>query len=125
MTKKEKFFKNQTSGIGTTTINYSGYGYGKHYAGMTNVYGYDSDGSTFDYIVTHHRSKQIIKMIEIGEWWSIDSDIRSNYSTNGYTTRVGIAKANLKRCTQLADSHRIIDDVGKSAHDARVILRNK
>ena len=125
MTKREKFFKTQTSGMGMTTINYSGYGYGKHYAGMTNLYGYTPDGSTFNYIVTYHRSKKIIEMFETGEWWSIDIDIRSNYSTNGYTTRVGIAKANLKRCRELADSHRIIDNVGKSAHDARVILRNK
>lgn len=124
MTKKEKFFKNQPSGIGTTTINYSGYGYGKHYAGMTNIYGYAPDGTTFDYIVTFHRSKIIVKMIRTGEWWLIDSDIRKNYSTNGYTTRVGIHRANKKRCMQLADSHRIIDEVGKNAHDARVRLRN-
>ncbi len=124
MKKKEKFFKNKTSGIGTTLINYSGYGYGKHFAGMTNVYGFAPDGSTFDYIVTHHRSKIIAKMIITGEWWTIDNDIRSNYSTNGFTTRVGIDKANKKRCMQLADSHRIIDEIGKNAHDARVRLRN-
>jgi len=124
MTKREKFFKNQTSGIGTTTINYSGYGYGKHCAGMINIYGYAPDGTTFDYIVTFHRSKIIAKMIKTGEWWTIDSDIVSNYSTNGYTTRVGLKRANKKRCTQLADSHRAIDEIGKNAHDARVRVRN-
>jgi hypothetical protein len=124
MTKREKFFKNQTSGIGTTRIAYSAYGYGKHYAGMTHIYGYTPDGLIFDYIVTYHRSKIIVKMINNGEWWKIDEDIRSNYSTNGYTTRIGVKRANLKRCSELSESHRIIEESGKEAHEARVRLRN-
>ncbi|MFH2013626.1 MAG: hypothetical protein ABIJ17_01505 [Patescibacteria group bacterium] len=124
MKKKDKFFVNNKTGIGTTTINYSGYGYGKHYAGMTNVYGYAPDGSTFDYIVTYHRSNVIIKMIKSGEWWKIDESIRSNYTTNGYTTRVGIKKASKKRCEQLRNSHAVISHSGKLAHDERVRKRN-
>ena len=124
MTKREKFFANNKSGIGTTTINYTGYGYGRHCAGMTNLYGYAPDGSIFDYVVTFHRSRIIEEMIITGEWWTIHEDIRSNYSTNGFTTRVGIRKANKKRCTQLADSHRLIIDSGKQAHDLRVKIRN-
>ncbi len=124
MTKKEKFFKNETSGYGTTTINYSGYGYGRHCAGMTNIYGFSPNGDTFDYIVTRHRSLVIASMIRSGEWWDVDEDIRSNYSTNGYTTRVGIKRASAKRCKVMADSHRAINLSGKDAHDARVHLRN-
>lgn len=124
MTKKEKFFKANNSGFGLTNINYSGYGYGKNHAGMINLYGFAPDGSMFDYIVTFHRSKQIIKMLQSGEWWDINPDVRDNYSTNGYTTRVGIKRANARRCKQLADSHKKIIMTGKSAHDLRVILRN-
>ena len=122
--KKEKFFKNQKSGYNTTTINYSGYGYGRHAAGMVNIYGYTPDGSTFDYIVSYHRSKVITRMIITGEWWTISDDVRGNYSTNGYTTRIGIARANPKRCTQIADSHRAFVYQGQNAHDVRVLLRN-
>ena len=124
MTKRESFFKNQKSGIGRTAINYHGYGYGRHYAGMINIYGYAPDGTTFDYVVTYHRSKVLIDMLLSGEWWTIDSDIRRNYSTNGFTTRIGIRRANKKRCSQLANSHRLIDEVGKNALDERVRLRN-
>lgn len=124
MTKRQKFFKTQTSGFGTTVINYSGYGYGRHCAGMTNVYGYAPDGSTFDYVVTRHRSNIIIRMLRDGSWWSVNEDIRDNYSTNGYTTRAGIRRADEKRCKQLADSHRAIPFSGKAAHDARVMARN-
>ena len=124
MTKREIFFKTQNNGFGVTTINYSGYGYGRHYAGMTNIYGYAPCGLVFDYVVTYHRSKQILKMIKSGEWWTVDSDIRNNYSTNGYSTRVGINRANKKRCKQIADSHKAINRLGKDAHEARVRLRN-
>jgi hypothetical protein len=122
--KKEKFFKTQTTGWNTTTISYSGYGYGKHYGGMTNIYGYTPDGDTFDYIVTHHRSLIIGKLIESGEWWNIHPDVRGNYSTNGYTTRVGVRRANIARCGKMALSHHLITDDGSAAHEARVFLRN-
>jgi hypothetical protein len=125
MTKKEKFFKTKAEGYSTTRINYSGYSYGRHYGGMTNIYGYSPDGSVFDYIVTYHRSKVIARMIRNGTWWALDISIRDNYSTNGYTTRVGIIRANKKRCSQLSESHKILPFGGKNAHDARVILRNK
>ena len=123
-TKKEKFFKNNKSGFATTLINYSGYGYGRHAAGMTNIYGYDNTGFTFDYIVTNHRAGVIASMLTTGEWWKLESSIRSNYSTNGFTTRVGIKRANRKRCKQLAESHNAVPYSGKAAHDARVFLRN-
>lgn len=123
-TKKEMFFLNNTTAFCCTQINYSGYGYGRHYAGMVNVYGYDPEGGVFDYVVTYHRSNVICRMLTSGEWWTIDEDIRSNYTTNGYTTRVGIKKAHKKRCAELAASHRAIPFSGKGAHDARVFLRN-
>lgn len=124
MKKAEKFFKNNSSGYNTTRINYSGYGYGQHYGGMTHLYGYDNNGFPFNYIVSYHRACQIIKLIKNKEWWEIDEDIRNNYSTNGYTTRIGLKRANIKRCKQIAESHIKCDYSGKSAHDYRVRLRN-
>lgn len=124
MTKKEKFFIENTSGVGSTTINFSGYGYGRHYAGMINLYGYDPDGNVFDYIVTYHRSKVICKMISTGEWWKLDESILANYSTNGHTTRVGIKRANIAKAKKMKDSHDAIPFSGKAAHDARVFFRN-
>lgn len=127
MKKAEKFLKNnsgKTDVYSSTTINYTGYGYGKHYAGMVHIYGYDPNGKKWECICTYHRSKQIIKLIQNGEYWNINNDIRQNYETNGFTTRVGLKKANLIRCKQLADSHRQCDESGKAAHDFRVRLRN-
>jgi hypothetical protein len=125
MTKKEKFFKTAKIGMNTTTINYTGYGYGRHCGGMVNVYGYTPEGAIYDYIVTFHRSKKIIEMIKTGKWWTINQDIRANYCTNGYTTRIGIKKADMARCKRLADSHRVIQGGGSEAHDMRVFLRNQ
>ena len=124
ITKKERFFRDNTAGVETTLINYSGYGYGRHAAGMVELYGYDDNGNQFSYIVTRHRCRVIQKMIKNGEWWTLDSSIRANYSTNGYTTRVGIKRANAARCKQLSDSHKAIYEGGKAAHDMRVALRN-
>lgn len=124
-TKKEKFFKTQVTGFSTTTINYNGYGYGRHCAGMTNVYGYSPEGIRFDYIVTPHRANVICSMIRSGQWWTLDADIRSNYSTNGYNTRWGIRRANLLRCRKMAESHAAITLGGKDGHDARVMMRNR
>ena len=123
-TKAEKFFENNTDGISTTTINYSGYGYGRQYAGMTHVYGYDDKGLRFDYVVTFHRSRVIMNMIRSGEWWLLDSAIRDNYSTNGYNTRRGIKNADVMRCRKMQESHDRITEKGKDAHDTRVLLRN-
>lgn len=123
-TKKEKFFKTYKTGFSTTLISFSGYGYGRHAAGMVNIYGFDNEGIRFDYVVTHHRSKVIASMIEAGTWWKLDSAIRSNYSTNGYNTRKGIKNANLTRCKQLQNSHTTVPFSGKSAHDYRVLIRN-
>lgn len=126
--KKYKKFMSENVGAKnlylSTTINYSGYGYGKHYAGMIHCYGYDPNGEKWECICTYHRMKVISKMIKTGEYWGINEDIRKNYETNGYTTRVGLKKANLIRCKQLADSHRQCDESGKAAHDFRVRLRN-
>lgn len=127
MKKAEKFLKNnsgKTDVYSSTTINYTGYGYGRHYAGMVHIYGYDIYGDKWECICTYHRYKQITKLLRTGEYWSINEDIRKNYETNGYTTRVGLLRADKKRCTQLADSHRICDESGKAAHDYRVRLRN-
>jgi hypothetical protein len=124
MTKKDKFFIQNSSGYCTTTINYSGYGYGRHCAGKTNLYGYDNNGNAFDYIVTNHRCKVIISMIDSGEWWGLEDSIRSNYSTNGHSTRKGIKKANIERCKLMHRSHQINPLSGKSNHDIRVLLRN-
>ena len=120
--KKTKFFATHLSGWQTTSISYSGYGYGRHAAGMVNVYGYGPAG-TFDYVVTYHRSKVILSMLGSGEWWSLDEAVRSNYSTNGYTTRVGITRASLSQCRRMHASHVALPDSGKTAHDIRVRLR--
>jgi hypothetical protein len=129
MTKYETFFKtvpfDGAVKLSATTISYSGYGYGRHNGGKTHLYGYDPKGEQFSYIVTFHRSKVIAQMIRTGEWWELTEKIRSNYSTNGYTTRVGIKRANLARCAKMMKSHQAIPDAGKAAHDARVIMRNK
>ena len=108
----------------STIINYTGYGYGRHYAGMIHLYGYDPNGKKWECICSYHRGKVISKMIKNGEYWNIHEDIRKNYETNGYTTRIGLKRANLVRCKQLADSHRKCDESGKAAHDYRVRLRN-
>jgi hypothetical protein len=125
-TKKELFFRNNTTGYNTTTINYSGYGYGRQYAGMTNVYGYDNDGIRFDYIVTSHREKVILRMLKDGSWWLIDSSIRGNYSTNGKTTLCGIerSKKHIERLDKIAHSHFVNTDRGIDAHNNRVRIRN-
>lgn len=125
MKKRDKFFKKEKTGFSQTGLNYSGSGYGKHYGGMTNVYGFDPDGNIFDYFVTFHRSKIIIQLLISGEWWKIDEDIRGNYSTNGYSTRIGLKRANKAKCKKIADSHREVRQTGKNAHDYRVIIRNQ
>jgi hypothetical protein len=126
--KKYQSFMYKNSGkknvYDSTTINYFGYGYGKHYAGMMHLYGYDINGEEWECICTYHRAKVIKKLIKSGEYWNIHKDIRKNYETNGFTTRVGIRRANLQRCKKMADSHRKCSEQGKSAHDYRVRLRN-
>lgn len=126
-TKADIFFRKNPTGeniFQTTKLNYSGSSYGECYAGMTYLYGYDCDGNRFDYFVTNHRAKTIISLINDNKWWGLDSSIRDNYSTNGYTTRVGINRANMKRCKQLSESHKKFPYSGKNAHDYRVLIRN-
>lgn len=125
MLKKDKFFENNQTGFGFTRINYSGFGYGSHAGGMTDVYGYKPNGETFSYVVSFHRSKIIIKMLKDGSWWNIHEAIQSNYGTNGYTTRIGLKRANLDTCLRMWSSHHVITEGGKSGHDARVQLRNR
>ena len=125
MTKKEKFFSTQKTGWGSTALNYSGYGVGRQHGGKIHIYGYDPDGLPFEYFVTYQRSKTIKKMLNNGEWWEVPIEIRLNYSTNGYNTRRGIKRANVKECKKMHDSHALIPKSGKDAHDMRVFLRNK
>ena len=130
-TKKDKFFENLVEDgklhICTTTINYSGYGYGRHYAGMKNLYGITEDGETFDYICTPHRVDVIIKRMKNGTWFNIPSAIRDNYTHNGYTTRCGLDRAvkRLERIEEIQKSHIEYGHLtGKAGHDFRVRMRN-
>ena len=130
-TKKEKFFETTKADgnlhLCTTTINYSGYGYGRQYAGMTNVYGIRENGEKFDFICTFHRSNVAKKRIINGTWFDIPEAIRDNYTTNGYNTRCGLerAKNKLERIERIHKSHSEFGYLtGKDGHETRVRKRN-
>lgn len=130
MNKRERFDLNCRRGlvkagtVETTQINYSGYGYGRHNAGMTHVYYFNGESVEDLGVMTHHRAKVVISMIERGTWFNVDEDLRKNYTTNGFNTRVGLVKANINRVKTIAQSHKSLPFSGQAAHQLRKIKRN-
>jgi len=80
--------------------------------------------------VTKHRVHVINKYHRTGEYKLINADVWTNYCTNGYSTRIGLKRANksesvLESASIIAKSHADCLVEGKDGHDIRVQMRNK
>lgn len=93
---------------------------------------YIVDGDAVKCLATNasrHRAHKIAEAITAGRWNAINSDVRTNYLNNGYTTRRGLfaqySEDDMRAMRRAALSHLYCDATGAEGHEARQELRRR